>query len=274
MSLSQNIKNIRLEKGLTQEQLATKLGVSAQAVSKWETSETYPDGAILTALADTLDTSLDVLFDHASSSIKEISSKIIKLLFKTDNEDIFNTARDICWQIEKGLFNCCSLCETEYNPNDYLHYKDSSYILKDYGFTEVSNGQAPFFAVFPDDGKGFSEVIGDGEEMRKIFEVLSNPETMRAVLFIHKNEENYAFEKEVLAKACEIEEPQIDNVMKNLLFLKVVYKVELELNGELRTLYYAQPSHKIIALFLFAHEIMYRGSYCYQTHNRTRPFLK
>ena len=40
MSLSQNIKKLRLEKGLTQEQLALKLGVSAQAVSKWENSDT------------------------------------------------------------------------------------------------------------------------------------------------------------------------------------------------------------------------------------------
>ena len=37
MSLSGNIKRLRHDKNLIQEQLATKLGVSAQAVSKWET---------------------------------------------------------------------------------------------------------------------------------------------------------------------------------------------------------------------------------------------
>ena len=62
MSLSGNIKRLRLEKNLTQEQLAAKLGVSAQAVSKWETSETYPDGALLVPLANELEGSLDVLF--------------------------------------------------------------------------------------------------------------------------------------------------------------------------------------------------------------------
>ena len=39
MILSGNIKRLRLEKDMTQEQLATKLGVSAQAVSKWETGD-------------------------------------------------------------------------------------------------------------------------------------------------------------------------------------------------------------------------------------------
>ena len=64
MSLSANIKRLRLEKDMTQEQLATKLGVSAQAVSKWETSETYPDGALLVPICNALGTSLDILFGN------------------------------------------------------------------------------------------------------------------------------------------------------------------------------------------------------------------
>lgn len=59
MSLSENIKKARLERKLTQEQLAEKLGVSPQAVSKWETSETYPDGALLVSLSNALGVSLD-----------------------------------------------------------------------------------------------------------------------------------------------------------------------------------------------------------------------
>ena len=64
MSLSQNLKNLRVKKNMTQEQLANILGVSAQAVSKWETSETYPDGALLVPIANALDVSLDILFDN------------------------------------------------------------------------------------------------------------------------------------------------------------------------------------------------------------------
>ena len=54
MSLSENIKKARLERQMTQEQLAEKLGISPQAVSKWETSETYPDGALLVPLSNVL----------------------------------------------------------------------------------------------------------------------------------------------------------------------------------------------------------------------------
>lgn len=51
MSLSQNIRKYRIEKGYTQEQLAAILDISAQAVSKWETSDTYPDGSLLIPLS-------------------------------------------------------------------------------------------------------------------------------------------------------------------------------------------------------------------------------
>lgn len=43
MKLSENLKNIRKENNLSQEQLAEKLGVSRQAVSKWESGQSYPE---------------------------------------------------------------------------------------------------------------------------------------------------------------------------------------------------------------------------------------
>ena len=83
MSLSGNIKRLRLEKNWTQEQLATKLGVSAQAVSKWETSETYPDGALLVPLANELEVSLDELFGNDAVSMADISGRIVKFIHNT-----------------------------------------------------------------------------------------------------------------------------------------------------------------------------------------------
>ena len=49
-----NIAALRKAKGLTQEQLADMLGVSAPAVSKWETGSSYPDISLLCPLARAL----------------------------------------------------------------------------------------------------------------------------------------------------------------------------------------------------------------------------
>ena len=63
MEIGNKIKQLRYKAGLTQEQLATKLGISAQSVSKWETATTMPDITLLPSLASELGVTIDELFD-------------------------------------------------------------------------------------------------------------------------------------------------------------------------------------------------------------------
>lgn len=58
---NENLKKIRKEKGYTQEELATKVGVVRQTVSKWEKGLSVPDADILRKIAETLDTDIDIL---------------------------------------------------------------------------------------------------------------------------------------------------------------------------------------------------------------------
>lgn len=60
-SVGSRIASARKAKGLTQQDLASPVGVSFQAVSKWETEQTLPDVALLTRIADILDMTLDEL---------------------------------------------------------------------------------------------------------------------------------------------------------------------------------------------------------------------
>lgn len=55
------IKKLREEKGLTQGQLANKIGVTDKAVSKWETGRGFPDGSLLKPLSEALGVSLTEL---------------------------------------------------------------------------------------------------------------------------------------------------------------------------------------------------------------------
>ena len=63
MEIGAKIKQLRNKAGLTQEQLASALGISAQSVSKWENAITMPDVALLPLLAGELGVSIDELFD-------------------------------------------------------------------------------------------------------------------------------------------------------------------------------------------------------------------
>lgn len=60
-TLGQKIANLRKEKGLTQEELAEKLDVSSQAVSKWENDISCPDIMLLPKLSDIFGTTVDSL---------------------------------------------------------------------------------------------------------------------------------------------------------------------------------------------------------------------
>lgn len=61
-NFGQTIAAYRKERAMTQEQLAQELGITAQAVSKWENGQSYPDIQLLPQLADLFEVSLDELF--------------------------------------------------------------------------------------------------------------------------------------------------------------------------------------------------------------------
>lgn len=63
--LAQNIKNYRLARGLSQSELARRMSVSTQSVSKWECGSSSPDIVNLCLLSDLLGVSVDMLLDTA-----------------------------------------------------------------------------------------------------------------------------------------------------------------------------------------------------------------
>lgn len=62
--VSANISRYRKLKNITQEELANQLGITFQAVSKWETGQTYPDITQLPKLSNLLGVSIDKLMGH------------------------------------------------------------------------------------------------------------------------------------------------------------------------------------------------------------------
>ena len=62
VDIGKNIKRFRQEKGLTQADLARALGVTCQAVSKWETSANSPDITLIPKLAELFGVSISELF--------------------------------------------------------------------------------------------------------------------------------------------------------------------------------------------------------------------
>nr|WP_296834334.1 helix-turn-helix transcriptional regulator [uncultured Marvinbryantia sp.] len=79
--LSENIKAIRKSKGLSQQELAVRLNVVRQTVSKWEQGLSVPDADVLISLSEVLETPVSTLLGETvmeteSDTLKAISEKL------------------------------------------------------------------------------------------------------------------------------------------------------------------------------------------------------
>lgn len=78
MSVGNEIKSLRLKKGLSQSELADYLHVTAQAVSKWESNTSYPDISQLPAIASYFGVTIDELFEYPTDLEYERIDKMIE----------------------------------------------------------------------------------------------------------------------------------------------------------------------------------------------------
>lgn len=98
--MGKNISRLRKEQGLTQADLATLLNLSAQAISKWENGQSYPDIELLPQLTDILETNIDSLLGHVPGDNK-----------KTIYSEAYNTD-DFYWGLQPNdlCFDLLKLC--------------------------------------------------------------------------------------------------------------------------------------------------------------------
>lgn len=84
MGFDNNLKKLRKEKNISQEQLAKKLNISRQAISKWESGKAYPDIDNLILLRNIFDISLDELI--MEEEVRDVEKEP---LIDNDDDGIF-----------------------------------------------------------------------------------------------------------------------------------------------------------------------------------------
>lgn len=101
MKFSENLVRYRKLKGFTQEEMAEKMEVSRQSVSKWENSEAVPEIAKIMKLADILDVSLDVLCGREARETNVLESKLEN---KNKNSKLFLSMLLVVAIVASGIF--------------------------------------------------------------------------------------------------------------------------------------------------------------------------
>lgn len=87
MYLGINLRELRMKKGLTQEQLSYELGVSPQSISRWENGSTYPDITMLPALASYFNVSIDTLMGYGKTCTSDEREQFYRSLHGMDRKE-------------------------------------------------------------------------------------------------------------------------------------------------------------------------------------------
>lgn len=106
MDIGVVIKKYRKEAGMTQEEMANRLGVTTPAVNKWENSNSKPDIELLAPIARLLDISLDTLLSfHEKLSDTEIE-EIIRKMDRMFSEEGYEKTYEWALRLIKEYPNC------------------------------------------------------------------------------------------------------------------------------------------------------------------------
>ena len=87
--LKENIKTLRKQKGLSQEELSIKLNVVRQTVSKWEQGLSVPDAEMLIAISQVFDTPVSTLIGENITETKDNDLKIISEKLEVINHQLY-----------------------------------------------------------------------------------------------------------------------------------------------------------------------------------------
>ncbi len=88
MLLGEKIRNLRIEQGMSQEELAFKLNTSRQTVSSWENDKTYPSIEFIIELSDLFDKSIQTLIEEDVTNMKKILNNDLDEIVKNKHREV------------------------------------------------------------------------------------------------------------------------------------------------------------------------------------------
>ncbi|MBO4933344.1 MAG: helix-turn-helix transcriptional regulator, partial [Clostridia bacterium] len=99
LNIGQNIRTLRRAADMTQDELAVKLGVAFQTVSRWENGGTYPDMELLPAIAGVFGVTVDHLLgsngEEREKQLKDLIKRIKNAVRNRENDTVVALLREV-----------------------------------------------------------------------------------------------------------------------------------------------------------------------------------
>lgn len=276
-TIGKQISLMRRERGIKQEELANYVGVSTQAVSKWENGG-VPDVELLPQIADFFSVPIDFLFGRNMSDYGDLHSALIEKISDTPPEQRFNQVFSYCFDMEQALFGERSSIRRSievYEKEIPESEQHSSSVLTDYGFTRMGiANRLQYFLIVPET-KDTEAAYFNGIDYPSFFKDFSDRDFFNACVFLSKRDHKKAFTPALLIKNLEITPEKANDILKMLSKYNLISSTQIEMDDEIQTVYNFRPSPAFIALLIFAREIIDRPRiFSYNKQIRSKPYLQ
>lgn len=276
-TIGKQISLMRRERGIKQEELANYVGVSTQAVSKWENGG-VPDVELLPKIADFFSVPIDFLFGRNMSDYSDLQSALIEKIGGLPPEQRFRQAFKYCWDIERALTGADCLRKSDilerYEEDLPENAQEYSYILTNYGFTRMGiANRLQYFLIVPE-AKDTEAAYLNGIDYPSFFKDFSDRDFFNTCVFLSKRDHKKAFTPAILIKNLEITLEKANDILKMLSKYNLISSTQIELDDEIQTVYNFRPNSSFIALLIFARELIDRPFLrSYTLHKRDKPYL-
>lgn len=251
-TVGETIAELRKERGLTQEKLAETIGVSSQAISKWENNVTMPDIMLLPLIADTLGVTIDDLFGIK----RKVCEKTIPI--EETPMAVYNQILNTMWNEEGD------------NPAERIKTQFEKKATQHTGFVSAMSG-----AVYANRNLALSYLpsgndsikLLEDEKVAELLKAVSN-KSIRLVLAYQCRHSEQTFTAASVAAKAGISEEEAQNALEELCHYNFTTAMDVDVgSGETLRVYHAYGTHKMLLilypLLSLAESLAnYRESWC------------
>lgn len=277
--LSERIAALRKERGLTQEQLGKMVGVSYQAVGKWEKGGA-PDVELLPALSRALGVSIDALFGLDGGEQVNVEDMVGRWLRGFPEKERMERLCRLVWSLvfcflpanlNMPKMEYVKNCEVDLNGKTQLMYTQVSGgggILLDVHADDMS-----FVTLWPEPEGGYAAYLAPMEDFRRLFSLLAKPGYLELLEALYRRKPQF-FASSVAAKCLDA---PIDAMVEKLEELEkqgVLHSIKMELEeGEIKVYQLLEPMN-LLPLLYGAQSFMQTGLNYTYFYDDERPLLR
>ena len=274
--IGNKIRELRMDHNMTQAELGNAVGVSMQAVSKWERGGT-PDIDVLISIAHYFGVTMDELLGLVPDSSGQLSDVLFSTLLHSTAQNKMEEATDYCWSIFKGMSGLPSIQNYSYSSAFASDIENSRCrVSNNQGISYfLASQDARIFAISPEPEEGFNSMLSNDAEYVELFRFLSDPDVFRLLLFICTRPQSL-FSKRLAANSTNISEIKVKKVFPEFEKRGWIVKENADMDGGAITLYRTACKEHFIFFLLFAREMIIHPKFWYLTcaSKRTNPLLR